>query len=64
MPVHERPHITARHIAHRDEQYSIRITCFEHRDDMRIIHCRRRPGFTNETVPECLIRRQRGREDL
>ena len=63
-PVHQRPHVTAGHVSHRDEQDPIRIACFEHRDDVRIIHRRRRPGFTNETVPERLVRRHRGREDL
>jgi hypothetical protein len=62
--VHERPYIASRHIPHGNEQHPIRIACLEDRDDVRIVHGRRRPGFTNETVPECLIRRQRGREDL
>ena len=31
---------------------------------MRIIHGRRRPGLTNETLPERLIGRQCRREDL
>ena len=59
LPVHQRPYITAGHIPHRDEQHPIRIAGFEHRDDVLVIHCRRRPGFTNEAVPECLIGRQR-----
>jgi hypothetical protein len=58
------PRIAARHIPHRDEQHPVRIAGFEHRNDVRIIHGRRTPGFTNEAVPECLIRRQRRREDL
>ena len=63
-PVHERPHITARHVPHGDEQHPVRIACFEYRDDVRIIHRGRRPGFPDETVPERLVRRHRGREDL
>ena len=58
------PCITARHVPHRDEQDPIRIAGFVHGDDVRIIHGRRRPGFADEAVPECLVRGQRGREDL
>ena len=63
-PVHERAHITARHVSHCDEQNPVRVARFEYGDDVRIIHGRRRPGFTNETVPERLVRRHRRREDL
>ncbi len=49
---------------HRDEQHPVRIARLEDRDDMRVIDGRRGPGLTNEAVPERVIRRQRGREDL
>ena len=64
LPVHECPRIAASHIPHRDEQHAISVAGFEHRDDVRIIHGRRGPGFTDEAMPEGLIRRQGGREDL
>ena len=52
QPVHERPHIAARHIPHRDEQHAIRIASFEYRDNVRVIDGRRGSRFMNETVPE------------
>jgi len=41
LPADERADITAGHIPHRDEQHPVRLTGFEHRDNVRIIHCRR-----------------------
>jgi hypothetical protein len=60
----QRPRITARHVPHRDEQDPVRVAGFVDRDDVRIIHGRRRPGLADEAVPERLARGQRGREDL
>ena len=64
QPTHQRPCIAAGHISHGDEQHTVRISGFEHRDDVRIVHGRRGPGLTDEAVPECLIRRQARRENL
>src|SRR5208337_4764537 len=63
-PVYQRPRITAWHVPYCDEQHPVRIAGLEHRDDVRIIHRRRRPGLADETMPEGLIRRQCRSQDL
>ena len=63
-PAHQRSRVAARHISHGDEQHAICFARFVHRDNVRVIHRGGGPGFTDETVPEFIIRRQRGRKDL
>ena len=51
-PAHQCSGVTARHVPHGQEQHPIRFPRIKHRDDVRMIHCGRGPGFPDEPAPE------------
>ncbi len=64
LPGQHPSQVTARHEPHRDVQHPARLAGVVHRDDVRVIHRRRRPRLGDEPPPELLVHRHRRREDL
>jgi hypothetical protein len=57
-------HVAAWHVAHRDEQDTVGLTRLEDGDDVRVVNGGRGPGLTDEALPERVVEREPGCEDL
>ena len=51
-PVQQAVHVLAADVAHRDEQHAAGLAGVEDRDDVRVVHRGRGPGFPDEPPPE------------
>ena len=57
-------YVAALHVSHRDEQHAVALPRSEDRNDVRVVDGRRRPGLTNEALPERIVQGEHGREQF